>query len=70
MGHFQVLPSAIRARFPVPRIGPPPILQILYLHPTETMPGASTGLLPNDARGLGPPRAPVIRARWPLRRAA
>jgi hypothetical protein len=52
-GHFQVLPSAIRARFSVPRICPPPILQILYLCSTETMPGTSTDLLPNDARGLG-----------------
>jgi hypothetical protein len=69
-GHFQVLPPAVRARFPVPRLGPPPILQILHLRPTETMPGASADLLPDDARGLGPPRTHVARAQWPLRRAA
>jgi hypothetical protein len=69
-GHFQVLPPAVRARFPIPRISLPPILQILHLYPTETMPGASTDLLPNNARGLGPPRTHVFLAQWPLRRAA
>ena len=69
-GHLQVLPSAVRARFPVPCIGPPPVLQILHMYPTETMPGASTNILPNDPRGLGPPRTHVTRARWSLRTAA
>ena len=63
---LQILPSAVRAGLPVPRLGPPPVLQVLHLHPAATVPRAPAGVLPHDARGLGPPRTHGARARRPL----
>jgi len=61
VSHMQIFPPAVRTRFPVPLLGPPPILQILHLHPTPTMLGTPTELFPHDARRVGPPRTLVAR---------